>query len=66
MQLQEWLMARGHPLPEYREISREGPPHAPRFRIHAEALGQAGEGEGTSKRLAEREAATTLLAKLGA
>ena len=66
MQLQEWLMARGHPLPEYREVAREGPPHAPRFRIHAEALGQAGEGEGTSKRLAERAAAATLLTKLGA
>ena len=65
MQLQEWLMARGHPLPEYRVVSREGPPHAPQFRIHAEALGMAGEGEGTSKRLAERAAASALLAKLG-
>jgi ribonuclease-3 len=66
MQLQEWLMGRGHPLPEYREVSREGPSHAPHFRIHAEALGQAGEGEGASKRLAERAAAAALLAKLGA
>lgn len=66
MQLQEWLMARGHPLPEYRVASRDGPPHAPRFRIHAGALGQVGEGEGTSKRLAERIAAAALLAKLAA
>ncbi len=66
MQLQEWLMGRGHPLPEYRVASREGPPHAPHFRIEAAALGQVGEGEGTSKRLAERGAAAALLAKLGA
>jgi ribonuclease-3 len=66
MQLQEWLMGRGHPLPEYRVVSCEGPPHAPQFRINAEALGLAGEGEGTSKRLAERAAAAALLAKLGA
>ena len=66
MQLQEWLMARGHGLPEYREVGREGPPHAPQFRIHAEALGQAGEGEGTSKRVAAQAAAAALLAKIGA
>ena len=64
MQLQEWLMGRGHPLPEYRILSREGPPHAPHFRISVSALDEAGEGEGTSKRLAERAAATALLAKI--
>lgn len=66
MQLQEWLMGRGHPLPEYREIAREGPPHAPRFRIRAGALDQVGEGEGASKRLAEQAAAAALLARLSA
>jgi ribonuclease-3 len=64
MQLQEWLMARGQPLPEYRVASREGPPHAPLFRIHAAALGLVGRGEGTNKRLAERGAAADLLTKL--
>ena len=65
MQLQEWLMGRGHPLPEYRVAAREGPPHAPRFRIEVAAVGQVGEGEGTSKRLAERGAAAALLERLG-
>ena len=30
-QLQEWAQARGLPLPAYREVGREGPPHAPVF-----------------------------------
>ena len=29
--LQEWAQARRLPLPAYREVGREGPPHAPLF-----------------------------------
>lgn len=66
MRLQELLMARGRALPEYTIVSRDGPPHAPRFRIAVSGLGETGEGEGTTKRLAERAAAAALLAKIAA
>src|SRR3546814_15848461 len=31
--LQEWALARGRRPPEYEIVSREGPDHAPRFRV---------------------------------
>ncbi len=64
--LQEWLMARGEALPHYAVAGQEGPPHAPNFRVEVAAHGFTGAGVGPSKRLAEREAATDLLLKLGA
>ena len=63
--LQEWLLARGMQLPNYTEISREGPPHDPVFVIGVAAAGHHGRGSAGSKRLAERLAAADLLAKLG-
>ncbi|MCY3983173.1 MAG: ribonuclease III [Roseovarius sp.] len=60
--LQEWAQARGLSAPEYLEISREGPDHAPEFLIEAKlddklsAMASAG-----SKRQAEQAAAKTLL-----
>ena len=63
-ELQEWLMARGLPLPEYRVTSRSGPPHQPEFTMIASGGGQEGAGSAGSKRLAERDAAADLLAKL--
>ncbi|MDT7951254.1 MAG: ribonuclease III [Acetobacteraceae bacterium] len=65
-ELQEWLMARGLPLPEYRVTSRSGPPHQPEFHMVAAGGGQEGSGAAGSKRLAERNAAADLLAKLRA
>jgi len=62
--LQEWAQARGLPLPAYLVAGREGPPHAPRFRIEVTVAGQTGIGTGTAKRVAEQEAASDLLAKL--
>ena len=59
--LQEWLGARGHPLPVYRVVSQEGPPHAPRFVIMVEAAGQKGTGSAGSKQAAERDAAADLM-----
>ena len=59
--LQEWLMARGHPLPDYLETERTGPSHAPVFSISVSGGGQTGHGSGTSKRDAERAAASNLL-----
>jgi ribonuclease-3 len=63
-ELQEWLMARGLPLPEYRVTSRSGPPHQPEFHMTVSGNGQEGSGSAGSKRLAERDAAADLLAKL--
>ncbi len=64
--LQEWAQGRGYPLPGYREISRKGPDHAPKFvsEVHIEGLETAC-GEGTSKRQAEQAAARTMLGRLG-
>lgn len=64
--LQEWLLGRGQPLPDYRVAGQEGPPHAPVFVIEASGGGQAATGSGSSKRAAERAAATALLGALGA
>ena len=64
--LQEWLMGRGRPVPNYEVVSREGPPHAPSFVITVASEGAAGEGRAGSKRAAEQEAAADLLRKLQA
>jgi len=64
--LQEWLQARGHPLPGYAEVARSGPEHAPAFRVLAEGGGLGAEGEGASKRAAEQVAAAALLDALRA
>jgi ribonuclease-3 len=64
--LQEWLLARGAGLPAYEVTAREGPSHAPRFVVEVAALGVAGRGEAGSKRVAERDAAADLLARLQA
>ncbi len=63
--LQEWAQARGLPLPNYREVRREGPAHAPDFTIEVKVEGSAPEvGQGRSKRTAERQAAEALLQRL--
>lgn len=63
--LQEWLMARGKPLPEYTVVERTGPSHAPMFTIEASGNDQTGRGTAGSKREAERVAAAELLHVLG-
>lgn len=64
--LQEWAMGRGLPIPSYAVVERAGPDHAPVFRIAVSVEGLApGEGEGSSKRLAEQEAARAVLAREG-
>ncbi len=63
--LQEWAQARRLPLPDYREIGREGPPHAPVFVVEVTVQGHSpAQGRGGSKRAAERLAATALLEAL--
>ncbi|HMO77102.1 MAG TPA: ribonuclease III [Sphingopyxis sp.] len=63
--LQEWAAAKGRRPPEYRLIRREGPDHAPRFRVGV-TIGKLAEaeGEGASKQAAEKAAAEVLLARL--
>lgn len=63
--LQEFAQAQSRQLPVYEVLGQQGPSHAPLFRIRVKlADGQAAEGEGTSKRLAEQAAATELLKKV--
>jgi ribonuclease III len=63
--LQEWAQARRLPLPDYREVGREGPPHAPVFVVDVTVKGyEPGRGRGGSKREAERLAATVLLERV--
>lgn len=60
--LQEWAQGRGLPLPRYDILTREGPDHAPLFRISVSVEGYpTAEGDGPSKRTAEQAAATRLL-----
>ncbi len=60
--LQEWAQARGAPPPDYAEVAREGPPHAPRFTIEVRlATGEAARASAGSKRQAEQAAARALL-----
>ncbi len=61
--LQEWAQGDGRPLPIYREIDRQGPPHDPVFTIEVEVAGWPPQsGRGRSKRMAEQDAAARLLA----
>ena len=63
--LQEWAQARGMPPPEYVELSRSGPDHAPVFTIAARLeTGAQSQASAGSKRQAEQAAATALLASL--
>ena len=63
--VQEWLQGRGHRPPDYVEIDRAGPDHAPLFTIEARLEdGTSAQGESGSKKRAEQEAAAKLLAKL--
>ena len=63
--LQEWAQGRGDPPPEYIEISRDGPPHAPVFTIEARlADGASARAEGRVKREVEKAAARALLASV--
>jgi ribonuclease-3 len=62
--LQEWAQAR-KTTPRYREIGREGPDHAPRFKVEVSVAGfDAAVGEGGSKRDAEQDAAGKMMDKL--
>ena len=64
--LQEYAQSNGKDLPSYHEISREGPPHDPKFVIEV-SIGDEKplRGKGGSKRQAEQLAASAMLDFLG-
>ncbi|MDR6267234.1 MULTISPECIES: ribonuclease III [Rhodobacterales] len=63
--LQEWAQARGMKPPQYVEVGRTGPDHAPMFEIEAQlSNGLSGQGSAESKRNAQQEAAKAVLAQL--
>lgn len=62
--LQEWAQGRGLPLPAYRQVSRDGPPHAPVFVIAVTVAERTGTGTAGTKRAAEQVAAAALLEML--
>ncbi len=60
--LQEWAQARGLPPPDYVEMARTGPDHAPVFTIAARMeTGAEAQAEAPSKRAAQQAAARALL-----
>lgn len=63
--LQEWAQGRGLQPPQYIELSRKGPDHAPTFVIEARLeTGVAAQASAKSKRAAQQEAAAALLEEL--
>lgn len=63
--LQEWAQARGQTPPDYVEIDRSGPDHAPVFTVAARlADGREAQASAPSKRRAEQAAARTLLTRV--
>lgn len=63
--LQEWAQARKLEPPVYREVSREGPAHAPVFTIEAHlSTGETEAATAPTKRQAEQVAAKNLLDRM--
>jgi len=61
--LQEWAQARGLRPPDYIDVARAGPDHAPSFSVEARLEdGRAATGDAPSKRAAQQAAAAALLA----
>ena len=65
-QLQEWLQARGLPLPVYEVVEVSGAEHAQQFRVDCRLPSPPGsfEGEGAGRRQAEQQAAMHALEAL--
>ena len=63
--LQEWAQARKLPPPDYVELERKGPDHAPVFTIEARlGNGETAQAAAKSKRQAEQAAARALLLRV--
>ncbi|MEO8529725.1 MAG: ribonuclease III [Deltaproteobacteria bacterium] len=62
--LQEWAQARALGIPAYDVVARDGPAHAPQFRIAVRLAEHQAEAAAGTKRQAEQDAARVLLAEL--
>ena len=62
--LQEYLLGRGQPLPQYEVLSAEGPDHRPLFTVEVTAEGRSARATGESKQAAQQAAAETWLAEV--
>lgn len=65
--LQEWLQAEGWPLPQYELVGTEGEDHARIFDVNCvvmEPMAVTAAGRGSSRRLAEQDAAEMVLSRL--
>jgi ribonuclease-3 len=64
--LQEWAQKKVKQLPEYRLLTSQGPEHAKTFRFEV-WIGEEpfGQGEGSSRKAAEQDAARAALVKIG-
>lgn len=65
--LQEWLQAQGWPLPQYELVATEGEEHARIFEVHcivSQPMTVKEAGRGSSRRLAEQDAAEVVLNRL--
>ena len=62
--LQEYAMEKKLPMPQYRQVERTGPDHAPVFVISVTFNGLSSDASGSSKRQAEQKAASNLLEQL--
>lgn len=65
--LQEWLQAEGWPLPQYELVAAEGEEHARIFQVScrvAQPFAAIESGRGSSRRLAEQDAAEAILSRL--
>jgi ribonuclease-3 len=65
--LQEWLQAQGWPLPQYELVAAEGEEHARIFEVNCVIVEPApiiAAGRGSSRRLAEQDAAEVVLGRL--
>ena len=62
--LQEWLQARGRPLPKYSVVSESGPVHKRHFVAACDCGEVTQQGEGPSRRKAEQQAADACLGTL--
>ena len=64
--LQEWVQGNKLPPPSYRLVERTGPDHEPQFTLRVEVPTlKPAMGKGPSKRLAEQDAARTMLIREG-
>nr|WP_319484662.1 ribonuclease III [uncultured Cohaesibacter sp.] len=64
--LQEWVQGNKLPPPTYRLIERTGPDHEPEFTLSVEVPTlEPARGKGPSKRIAEQDAARTMLIREG-